>query len=142
MKSATLAPCWSDTASLTVVAWIDPLVEAHGFGPMSQYVEQCWLGVLGPTTTWLYRRLATPLLETDEFTVDVVDLAVSLGVGEGLGRNSPICRSIGRLVSFGAAEFRGDRLYVRRALAPLPESRARHLSWSARQAHDYLTGGR
>ncbi len=44
---------------ITVKPWVDPVVEAHGFSPRSPYVETCWLPVLGPTATWLYRRLGS-----------------------------------------------------------------------------------
>lgn len=125
-------------ATLVVAPLVDPIVEERGFGPTSSYVEFCWLPVLGPTTTWLYRRLAMPLLAVGEFEVDVTDLSVSLGLGEGLGRNSPVMRSFGRLVKFGAADWGGTRLLVRRALAPLTVLQASRLSWSARQHHEMV----
>ena len=74
--------------------------------------------ILGPTSTWLYRRLAMGLLVEEEFEVDLVDLAVSLGLGEGMGKQSPMARAIQRLIRFGAAEAHCQRLLVRRALAP------------------------
>ena len=129
-------------ATMVVAPLVDPVVERHGFGPASSYVEFCWLPTLGPTTTWLYRRLAMPLLVEDELEIDLVDLAVSLGLGEGLGRNAPLIKSLGRLVSFGAADWGGTRLLVRRALAPLTVMQAKRLSLSARQHHDELLGDR
>src|SRR4051812_45784237 len=80
---------------------IDPVVEAHGFGPASGYIEFCWLPILGPTATWLYRRLAIPLLVEEEITVDLLDLAISLGLGTGMGRQAPLIRSLLRLEMFG-----------------------------------------
>jgi hypothetical protein len=35
--------------SITVRAWLDPVVDDDGFDPRSRYVEVFWLGVLGPT---------------------------------------------------------------------------------------------
>ena len=44
---------------LEIVGWVDPVVDAVGFPPHHPYVELLWLPILGPSTTWLYRRLAT-----------------------------------------------------------------------------------
>ena len=122
---------------LRVVPLIDHLVEHRGFGPRSLYVEMCWLPVMGPTATWLYRRLGTWVEHNpDGLTVDLTDLSVGLGLGEGLSRNSMFARALGRLARFGAADWRGDALAVRRALAPLPERQLGRLSYSARKLHD------
>jgi hypothetical protein len=98
----------------------------------------CWTPVLGPTSLLIYRRLgAMAELGLAGATIDLVDLAVSLGVGEGTGRNSVIRRSLGRLVTFDVARWDDPTtLAVRRALWPLPERMARRLSLSARQYHD------
>jgi len=132
-------PVSRTAASVRVVVrpWPDPVVEAHGFAPNSGYVEYCWLPVLGPTATWLYRRLGNLVLVHDDgYDVDLVDLAVSLGLGEGLGRHAPLVRALERLERFGAMDVTESALLVRRALAPLPEALARRLSESARRAHD------
>lgn len=136
MKSSTTFHV--DATTLMVGSWPDELVESLGFGPRSSYVELCWLGVLGPTSTWLYRRLAVPLLGVDEYLVDLVDLSVSLGLGEGIGRHSRLMRSLGRLMAFDAARWSGDALLVRRALAPLTVHQAQRLSTSVRLAHERL----
>jgi hypothetical protein len=129
-------------ASVTVRAWIDPVVEALGFEPESRYVECCWLGVLGPTATWLYRRLGVRVTaEPAGSPVDLVDLSVSLGLGEGLGRNSHLAKALARLVRFGIIRWEGDAVAVRRRLAPLSQRLATHLSWSARRVHEEHVGG-
>ena len=128
-------------ATITLVGWDDPLVETHGFGPRHPYIEGVWAGILGPSATLAYRRLG-PLVElrVDPVDIDVVDLAVSLGLGEGTGRNALITRTLQRLVAFGAARWEPDGSYaLRRALAPLPEHRLRRLSASARAFHDAQT---
>ena len=49
------------TDHLRVTPWPDAVIDALGHDPRSPYVEQFWLSVLGPSTTWLLRRLATGL---------------------------------------------------------------------------------
>ena len=39
------------TATLHVSAWADPVLDRVGHDPRSAYVEQFWLGILGPSTT-------------------------------------------------------------------------------------------
>ena len=127
---------------IKVTPLVDTLVEAHGFRPDSIYVEYCWLGVLGPTSTFAYRRLGLIAAATpagSEAPVDLVDLAVSLGLGEGTGRNSLMARALRRLVQFGAAEWRGDALAVRRALAPLTVRQLGRLGFTARAMHHRIT---
>ena len=43
--------------TVRVLPWDDPVVDRRGHDPRSVYVEQFWLSVLGPTATWLLRRL-------------------------------------------------------------------------------------
>ena len=46
-----LAPLtFTEEATVMVVPWHDPIVEAVGFEVRSQYVELFWLNVLGPTS--------------------------------------------------------------------------------------------
>lgn len=122
-------------AALNLAAWRDPVVEALGHRPGSPYVELVWLGVLGPSTTLCWARLARIAAVEETSTVDVVDLATSLGLGEGLGRNAPVSRALGRMVAFGAARRDGDTLAVRLALGDVSERQAARLSASARRAH-------
>ncbi len=44
-------------AALTVQPWPDPVIDAVGHEVRSPYVERFWLGLLGPSSTWLLRRL-------------------------------------------------------------------------------------
>jgi hypothetical protein len=69
-------------------------------------------------------------------TLDATDLAVSLGLGENLGRNSAMSRTLARLVGFDGARRQGDILAVRLALPDLTERRLSRLSYSARLAHE------
>ena len=100
-----------------------------------------WLGVLGPTASWAYRRLGSLAeVHPDGATVDLIDLAHSLGLGEALGKNSLLMRALARLVNFDVARWEGDVLAVRRRVAALPERQVSRLSASAVRAHVQLTG--
>ena len=39
----------SDTPTLFVVPWGDPVIDTVGYDPRAVYVERFWLGILGPT---------------------------------------------------------------------------------------------
>ena len=43
--------------TLTVQPWVDEVIDTVGHEVRSPYVEQFWLGLLGPSSTWLLRRL-------------------------------------------------------------------------------------
>jgi len=120
--------------------WRDEIIETLGFGPRSMYVEMCWLPVLGPTATFLFRRLGSwAEFNPDGTTVDLTDLAVSLGLGEGLGKHSMLGRALGRLVHFDTARWGGGELQVRQALPPLPLRHVSRLSYSAYRLHEEFT---
>jgi len=111
--------------SYHVEAWPDQVIEQLGHDPRSAYVETFWLSVLGPSTTWLLRRLVMQLDdEPDGFDIRASDLSTELGLGGRTGTSSVFARSIDRAVKFGAMQRNGNALYVRRRLAPLA---ARHL---------------
>ncbi len=122
--------------------WSDPLVEAHGFDPLHPYIEFCWTARLGPTATLLYRRLGVAVINNpDGREFDLVELATSLGLGEGLGRHSLLAKAMSRLCRFEAARWQSDGYAVRRALAPLPARELFRVSESARHAHRAITEG-
>ena len=113
--------------SLRIVAWTDPVADPHGVHPCSRYVELYWLGVIGPSTTWLLRRITYGLeVHGDGFDLHLPETARSLGLGDRMGRNSPFRRALARLVTFELARPHGPGgLAVRRRIPPLP---LRHLS--------------
>jgi hypothetical protein len=125
---------------LRVVPWIDPTIERVGHDPRSAYVERFWLGVLGPSGTWLIRRL------TDEIdrhpagcTVDLAETARSIGLGTKGGRHTTILHAVDRTCEFGITRYLSDdTLALRRRLPPLtrhqiarlpPRLRAEHQQW-------------
>lgn len=121
---------------LRIRPWPDAVIDAVGHDPRSAYVERFWLGVLGPSTTWLLRRVATGL-ESDPagFDLPLADTARSLGLG-GDGRHSPFVRALSRCCQFelAAPEDEGV-LAVRRKLPPLTRRQLARLPESVQDEH-------
>lgn len=128
---------------LVVIAYHDPAVERDGFGQDSEYLE-CWLGVVGPSVAWMWKKLSRLAIEheAEAVMIETADLLTSIGLGRGLRRNSPGARTVARMVAFDLAKQGGrdgSVLAVRRALPRLGEHRVRRLAPSARVFHDALT---
>lgn len=123
--------------TLHIVAWPDPVIDTLGFDPRSRYVESYWLGVLGPSTTWLMRRLVTGLdASPGGYMLDLAETARSLGLGDGRGRNSPFMRALGRCAQFDLAQVHGaDTLAVRRRVPPLSRRQVQRLPESMQASH-------
>lgn len=122
---------------LWITPWVDAVVDGHGVDVRSHYVEHVWLGVLGPSTVWLLRRLVDGLDgQTDGYALDLAETAAALGLG-GHGRNSPLIRSVGRACQFGLARQIGPaQLEVRRRVPPASQGQLARLPLSARRVHD------
>lgn len=131
------APSDDSTGLIRVEPWPDPVIDDLGHDPRSRYVEQFWLGVLGPSTTWLLRRLAERLDSAPAgFELDPQSMATALGVGMRNGRNSPFMRSIDRACQFGLARRPSDHLLeVRRHLPPLTQGQLKRLPGGLQEAH-------
>ena len=104
------------------MAFPDPLVDSAGFDPRSAYVERFWLPVLGPTATWLLRRIADRLTtDPDGFELSLEDTARALGLGGVGGRYSPFNRAFDRCLNYRALRHASPGvLAVRRRLGPVP----------------------
>jgi hypothetical protein len=110
---------------LMVVPWLDPVVDSIGYDVRSQYVELFWLNVLGPTATWILRRL---VLGFDRYPLgyelDVEETASALGLSYTLGTANAFMRSLNRCVLFGVSQPTEGGLAVRRRV---PKVATRHL---------------
>ncbi|MGH9064837.1 MAG: hypothetical protein ACRDZQ_02050 [Acidimicrobiales bacterium] len=126
--------------TLRIEPWIDPVIDTLGHDPRSSYVETYWLGILGPSTTWLTRRLVAGLeAEPGGFELDLAEMARCLGLGDRGGRHSPFRRALGRLTQFGVAQPRGPgTLAVRRKLPPLTRHQVGRLPPSLQASHTAL----
>ena len=71
------------------------------------------------------------------FTLDLAETSRCLGLGERQGRNSPIARSLGRIVQFDlAAQHEDGALAVRRRVPPINRRHVRRLPPSVQEEHD------
>jgi hypothetical protein len=122
--------------SLIVLPWPDPVVEAVGHDPRSPYVEHFWLGILGPSTTWLLRRIAAAFdTAPDGFELDLHETAGALGLSATNGRHSPFARTLQRAVQFGLAQPHSRGLSVRRKLPPLSHRQLARLPAGVQSLH-------
>ncbi len=111
---------------VAITPWIDPVVDTRGHDPRSRYVELFWLGTLGPTATWLLRRLVAGLDEhPDGYRLDLAATARAMGLSYHTGTAGPFGRALARCVMFGIAHQHSDGFAVRRRL---PEVARRHLA--------------
>lgn len=122
---------------LRVQPWPDDVVEKVGFDPRSPYVERFWLSIIGPSATWLMRRIAAGFdVSPDGFDLPLGETARALGLGDRAGKHSPLLRTVNRLILFDLAHASGSaELTVRRKLAPLSRRHTSRLSPALQEAH-------
>jgi hypothetical protein len=133
--TVTYTPATS-TDSLLIRPLHDEVVDTLGFDPRSSYVETYWLGILGPSTTWLLRRLVAGLERSPTgYELPLAETARCLGLGDRGGRHSPFMRALTRLVQFEIAEPRGRQLSVRRKVPPLNKRQIAALPASLQAEH-------
>lgn len=121
---------------LVVVPWGDHTAGAVGHRPGSPYIEGVWLGAIGPSATWAWQRLARLAETRPGSKIDTLDLAVSLGLGQSLGHNASISRTLRRLDAFDIIRQQGGVVAVKVRLPDVPERRLGQLSPTARIAHE------
>jgi hypothetical protein len=124
--SITTPDAPSEAPVLMIVPWHDPVVDAVGFDARSTYVELFWLNVLGPTATWILRRLVIGLDRYPlGYELDLAETANALGLGYSASGTSPFTRALQRCAMFGVAQPFTGGLAVRRRVPPVA---ARHLA--------------
>jgi hypothetical protein len=123
--------------TLAIRPWEDEVIDRVGFDPRSPYVERFWLGVIGPSTTWLMRRIAAGFdASPGGFEMPVAETARALGLGDRGGRHSPFLRTVNRMIQFELAQVAGaDQLAVRRRLPTLSRRHTIRLSPTLQDAH-------
>lgn len=120
-----------------LVAWPDEVIDRIGFDPRSTYVEFCWLPIIGPTATWLYRRVALWVAAQPEgLEVNLPELACSMGFGEKWARNSPFATAWYRLDRYGLAERLDEATFrIRPVAPPLTRPKVMRLPLSVQRFH-------
>jgi hypothetical protein len=127
----------SDLSALLVVPWSDPVIDTVGYDPRTLYVERFWLGILGPSATWLVRHLVDRLdTEPDGYELDLDDCATALGLGRRPGAAGIFPRTLARCCQFGATRFVTPTTFaVRRRLPPLSRRQIARLPAKLRDDH-------
>ncbi len=124
---------------VTIRPWIDPVVDRTGHDPRAAYVEVYWLGVIGPTATWIMRRLAERFDDEPEgFRLDLDHLARSMGLSWSKGNAGPFGRALQRCVMFGLAQQLSDGYSVRRRVPMVAQRHLRRLPPDLQSAHAAL----
>ena len=126
------------SATIRILPWSDPVVDTLGHDPRAPYPERFWLPTLGPTALLLLRHIAHRFDRSPGgFSLDLAETSRCLGLGERQGRNSPMARSLGRIVQFDLAAEQGDGvLAVRRNVPPVNRRHIRRLPPSMQDEHD------
>jgi hypothetical protein len=140
MTITALDTCLSEP-TLVIVPWHDDVVDPIGFDPRSTYVELFWLNVLGPTATWLLRRMALGLDQyPGGYELDLAETAKALGLGFIPGSNNPFSRAMQRCVLFGVAQPIAGGLAVRRRIPPVATRHLQRMPDYLRHAHAAWSG--
>ena len=128
------------TDRLYFEVWEDPLIDRLGYDPRSAYAETYWLGILGPSASWLLRHLAAGFdHHPGGFDLELPDTAMSIGLRLNGGRHAPFMRTLGRLCQFRMARQSGPAsLQVRRFMPPLTLLQLERLPVTLRNRHQKL----
>ena len=126
-----------DTDVVTLIPWTDHRKDALGHDLRSAYVEQFWLGTLGPSTTWFLRHCAAVLEDADDVAVNLRETASALGIGFEGGVRSAMVKTVARACRFRAARPVGSTtLAVRLRLPQLSHRQLQRLPASLQLRHD------
>ena len=123
-------------SSLWIEPWRDSITEEKGHDPRSRYVEQFWLGVIGPTAVWLMRHIAHEFENSpDGFVLPVTATARQLGISPKAGPRGGLQRTLHRLVMFRLASEGHAGYAIRRRLPPLNHAQLRRLPEHLQRSH-------
>ncbi|MFZ9730791.1 MAG: hypothetical protein ACO3CX_04070 [Ilumatobacteraceae bacterium] len=123
-------------SSVSVVPWRDATVESLGFPVRSEYIEWFWLPVLGPSATWLLRRIDAGFEQyPDGYVLDARSTAQALGIAARDDAGTIFARALSRLQSFGIAHGNCNSLAVRRVLPPVAQRHLSRMPATVRDAH-------
>ncbi|MFM8870428.1 MAG: hypothetical protein ACKOFD_02480 [Actinomycetota bacterium] len=133
------------TGLITVAPWRQASITRSCPLAECRYLEQFWLGILGPTATWLARHLSRLVMAQSEvntshvgITVDISELGARLGVSTQPLHDSVLSRAINRLIMFNFAAPSGsdESVLEMRTTAPRVSDRlVARMHPSLRDAH-------
>lgn len=131
------APDLSGRTEAFILPLADPAVDHDGHDPRSQYAETFWLPILGPSTLWLLRHIATRFdVEPEGFTLELDEASSALGIRSNGGRNNAFQRSIGRMIGFNMGRVvDAVTIEVRRVMPWLHGGQVRRLSPARQRLH-------
>lgn len=138
MQAATLTTnaLLGDSTTLIVLPWPDPEADRSGHDARGRYTELFILPVLGPTATWLLRRLVDGLESfPDGYELDLDETARALGLNYVPGRQGPFHKALQRVIMFGHAQAVPYGLAVRTHLHPLTAKQLERLPQHLRAMH-------
>jgi len=119
----------------------NPGVARAGFGLSDPYLEACWAPVVGPSSTLLLRQCPERWKDGVPARVEAADLARSIGLGRGTGRNSPLTRTLERLERFGFLHrVSVTEVAVYTEVPPVSGRQLDHLPAWNRSRHEDLLG--
>jgi hypothetical protein len=122
----------------------NPRVRWVGFELTDPYVEQCWSGVIGPSSTLLLRRMPVLWAERVPAEISASDLGRSIGLGSGTAKSSRVAVTQKRLTACGlvrragASDDRHFEVFVE--VSPLTPRQLERLPEWTRATHDRLLG--
>lgn len=126
-----------ETDMVRLIPWTDHRRDVLGHDLRSAYVEQFWLGTLGPSTTWFLRHCAALLEDVDDAAVNLRETACVLGIGFEGGSRSAMVKTVARACRFRAARAVGaTTLAVRLRLPQLSHRQLQRMPASLQQRHD------
>ena len=117
--------------------WAVPADRDVGHDPRSAYVERFWLSTLGPSATWIIRRLADHLdHEPDGFSINVNELAHSIGLSNAKGAESPFGKALHRCTMFNLIRPSNSGYDVKRRIPDLTTRQLDRMHERLRRDHD------
>jgi hypothetical protein len=124
--------------TMIIRPWVDPMLDSCGHDASGKYVELFWLGVLGPSATWLLRRMVAGLDEyPDGYELDLPATAGALGLTFNPGKHSPFSRALQRTLFFGIAHQAPGSLHVRRKVPPVTRRQLERMPEHLQAAHPF-----
>ncbi|NBO97934.1 MAG: hypothetical protein EBU68_02415 [Actinobacteria bacterium] len=125
-------------SEIFVSEWVDPVLTATGFDASSEYVETYWLGVIGPSATWVLRYLSRELeVFPNGYCLDLNDTASALGLAFRHGSGS-LERAIGRCATFGLIAQTAQALLVRKKVPTITKRQLMRLPTQLQHSHGQL----